>query len=534
MSTLYPSPEARLLALLPLFALIAGCGGGGSSSVATPAPVAAPAPVAVLPSCGGVSSVNDPAGGDAQAVRRAGEPVEAMTRSATLGETASPFKVRSGHSSPQPHRIALGAVASASAKRLGASADSASAGAVPQKIGFARDLLQTGSTVATAARWEWHATASGGQVAAISFASGGATGVRLGLLVRKLPAEAVLRVYAQKSATAFEVSGRDILASVSRNIATDGSTDAARTYWTPAVDGEESTLEIELPAGTSSDALALSIPRLSHIFASAVADSTSETAKIGQAASCEVDVSCSSGYSRESNATARMTFVATDGNSYLCTGTLLNDRNSTGTPYFLSANHCVSAQSEASTLTTYWFYRSASCNSGTLSASTKTLLGGATLLYASSSTDTSFMRLNSTPPTGAMYAAWDPAAPTLATTVVGIHNPGGDLQKISTGSIKAFNACTAINPLTDGYKCTVSTQASSSFVSAQWSRGVTESGSSGSGLFKTIGTSNYFVGQLYGGSSSCSNPTATDSYGRFDVAYKAALSKWLEPSTCTP
>ena len=36
-------------------------------------------------------------------------------------------------------------------------------------------------------------------------------------------------------------------------------------------------------------------------------------------------------------------------------------------------------------------------------------------------------------------------------------------------------------------------------------------------------------GQLYGGSSSCSNTTAPDYYGRFDVAFNAALKKWLSP-----
>ena len=61
---------------------------------------------------------------------------------------------------------------------------------------------------------------------------------------------------------------------------------------------------------------------------------------------------------------------------------------------------------------------------------------------------------------------------------------------------------------------------------------MTESGSSGSGLFKSAGGVNYLVGQLRGGSSSCSNPTGNDSYGRFDVAYKAALRNWLDTPAC--
>jgi len=535
MGNFFQSSESRLAALIPLFAVLASCSGGGDSAApaAAPSTVSTAVPTVVAPpNCGGLSSVNDPAA-STLSERRAGGRVEAMTRTATDDGEVSAFKPRTGLTSPQPYRIRLGR--ETAPKQLPHSVNPGSgAFGAPQQIGFARDVPQTASTMSTAASWEWHATGSGGQVAAISFSSGGATSLRLGLLVSKLPAEAVLRVYAQKSTIAFEVSGRDILASVNRNVAADGNTDAARTYWTPAVDGEESTVEIELPAGTTSDALVLSIPRLSHIFASPVADYKSDTAKIGQSGLCEVDVSCTSGYSRESNATARMSFVDTNGSSYLCTGTLMNDRNSTGTPYFLSANHCISAQSAASSLTTNWFYRSASCNSGTLNATSKTLAGGAVLLYASSSSDTSFMRLNSMPPTGAMYAAWDPSAPALQTAVTGIHNPSGDLQKISYGSILQFNICSSVHPQSDSYNCISASQASGNFLNIQWTRGVTEPGSSGSGLFKTLGSKNYFVGQLFGGDSSCSNPTGTDSYGRFDVAYTAALSKWLEAGTCAP
>ena len=101
-----------------------------------------------------------------------------------------------------------------------------------------------------------------------------------------------------------------------------------------------------------------------------------------------------------------MSFVDTDGYSYLCTGTLLNDMASSGTPYFLSAQHCISQQTVASTLQTYWFYRSTSCNSSVLNAGNVTLTGGATLLYSSVNTDTSFMRLSNTPPAGATYRTW--------------------------------------------------------------------------------------------------------------------------------
>ncbi len=64
-----------------------------------------------------------------------------------------------------------------------------------------------------------------------------------------------------------------------------------------------------------------------------------------------------------------------------------------------------------------------------------------------------------------------------------------------------------------------------------WSQGLTEGGSSGSGLFLNNG--HYLVGQLYGGSSLCGSSSGPDFYGRFDVAYNAALSQWLSPVTRT-
>ena len=128
-------------------------------------------------------------------------------------------------------------------------------------------------------------------------------------------------------------------------------------------------------------------------------------------------------WGNESLATARMVFMS-GGSSYVCTGTLMNDNDpSTYIPFFLTANHCIPTQTVASTLQTYWFYRASSCNSGSLSPSTQTLTGGATLLYASSVTDTSFMQLNSTPPAGALYSGWTANLPALNTPGTAIHNP---------------------------------------------------------------------------------------------------------------
>ena len=61
--------------------------------------------------------------------------------------------------------------------------------------------------------------------------------------------------------------------------------------------------------------------------------------------------------------------------------------------------------------------------------------------------------------------------------------------------------------------------------SMSWQSGITEGGSSGSGIF--LNDTQQLVGTLHGGSSSCDTPAGPDFYGRFDIPYQAALHQWL-------
>ncbi|WP_295957662.1 trypsin-like peptidase domain-containing protein [Rhodoferax sp.] len=498
------------MGLLAVAGLLASCGGGSDGG--SPAVCAA-----VSTTTAKSAAVNLLSGTGAQA--------ESMRQ--TAGSTASPLQ-------PRPalqvlaRAIALGDVAQA---KVAAVKPLVAQMGVPQQIGLPRDVAATGTLASTAALLQWQATAAGGQVAAISIQSGQAVGLRLGVLVKSLPASATLRVYAPGAATAYTIPAQDVLDTLARNRAAGDTSDAGRTYWAPVVDGTEATLEIELPALVSPAEVQIAIPRVSHLFSSPVLE-----AKVGNTAkaavgSCEVDVACSPSYATESNAVARMNFVS-GGAAYLCTGTLVNDATGSGTPYFLGANHCVSTQAAASTLQTWWFYRASTCSGSTPDAAATTRTGGATLLYANATTDTSFMRLADTPPTGAVFAGWSVNAPTLGDAAAGLHHPQGSWQAISSGVISSFLNCTGLMASSLDFSCSVSNQANGNFVNAQFSRGATEEGSSGSPLFETIGSGHYLVGQLYGGSSSCSNPTGSNAYGRFDVAYNAALRQWLAPSSC--
>lgn len=464
------------------------------------------------------------AAGLVQARPQAGDapdrPVAAYANQRAAGAGPAPV-ARAG----QARRIALGKLPAARlAQERAASAD---AKGVRPRIGFPRAVAALADSAAFAAQLSWETLADGGRVAAVSVESPEAAGLRIGLAVEALPRAATLRLYAQaERADAQLVTGAEILDTLAENRASGASGDAARTYWLPMVAGNEATLEIELPAGADVDAVRLALPRISHLFITPRQHAAEHATR--RAASCNLDISCQpylGAWIDYSKAVALMDFVD-GGIAYYCSGTLLADRNHSFTPYFLSANHCIDSQTIANTLETTWFYRSAACNDryGTFPGS-KTVTGGATLLYNSAATDTSFMRLRKAAPEGAVFAGWLPALPARYTGVVGLHHPTGDHQKISFGFVSDYESCRT-DPGAAVY-CESAAAADARFLGVSWQEGITESGSSGSGLWAAHEDGNhYLVGQLYAGSSSC-YATGTDTYGRFDLAYGAALKQWL-------
>ena len=470
-----------------------------------------------------LTHIADPA--YAQSFRSVPDQAESITSPVRTADDHSPVKPRRTIASPVPVSVTLDPAAQEkkSAKILAAPPPG-----TPYKIGFSRDVLQLRNAADTALLLHWQNTSQGGKIAAISITSPQATGIRLGILVHQLPGEAAVRFYAQGAETAYETSGKEVRETIKRNLDAGDRSDDALTYWAPYIKGEEATIEIELPAGTSPDTVKISIPRISHFFSSPLAAPAVQGGELvgddGDSASCRIDAACYSDWSAERKSTAKMVYTQSGG-SYLCTGTLLNDMAGSFIPYFLSANHCISQQTVASTLQTYWFYQSTACDSDTLNPGHKTLFGGATLLYASSATDTSFMRLNAAPPAGVYYAGWNSGAPVPGTAVTGIHHPHGDLQKISFGSIESFQDCTSSG--SGIFMCIESTQSLGEYIDITFTSGVTEGGSSGSGLFMTGASGHKLVGQLYGGNSSCSYPEGSNIYGRFDVAYSTALYQWL-------
>ena len=393
-----------------------------------------------------------------------------------------------------------------------------------QHIGVARQVAATATPAAVRAQLQWQATGQGGaQRAALRFRSDGAFGVRLGVQLQALPPGSTLRFYGAgpDSGDSFTLSGAELQAAMAAG--EDGIGSGTSTYWSPDFGGPETTLELELPAGADPAQLAIAVPVLSHFFIAPAQAAAQSFTKALDAGGCSIDTACRPDLDAQSRSVARLLFVD-KGNSFLCSGTLLNDAGNSTTPYLLSAQHCIGSQAAASTVTTDWFYRASSCNSSTLSPVTKRLYSGATLLYASADTDTAFMRMNGPAPAGAVFAGSYLGAVGVGTQVLGLHQPQGFAQKASEGRVQQFFNCS--NALCQSANAQVSR-----FLGVVWSVGNTEQGSSGSPLFVSLNNSNarYVAGQLLGGTSSCEAPRGTDFYGRFDVAFNTALKQWLKP-----
>lgn len=391
-------------------------------------------------------------------------------------------------------------------------------------IGATRTSESTYTAEQLAQTWVWQPTEQGGWVSALLLRSPGAYGIRLGIEVEQLPDDALLRVHSPAhSDEVFEITGLRIRHILQANLDAGDTTPDGRTWWAPESQQDEVVLEIELPPGTSKQALRIAMPRVMHIYENIwtpQAKPGEYTARLNEAGRCNVDVQCSTAMDPLRNAVARMSYID-NGTGYLCTGTLINNTGADPTPYFLTANHCIQNQTTASTLQTYWFYQSAYCNATALSPRMHTLRGGAKLLFNSFTPDISLLRLNEPPPAGAMFAAWDNAPIPVGDAITGIHHPSGDMQKISLGRITDYKNC---RPFDAQGMTSCSSHPNGQYYEVLWHQGITESGSSGSAIF----ANERVAGVLSSGQSACYAPAGKDTYARLDAVFPA-IAQWLHP-----
>jgi hypothetical protein len=410
----------------------------------------------------------------------------------------------------------------------------------PREVGVGRELPAEVSRVIDGGALSWSPTADGGQVAVATIRSAGATALRAGITVYRLPDTAEVRFFspATPNLRTVLVTGAEIGESLARDAAhRDADSEAPLLYWTPVVLGEVLGAEIYLPPGVPVEGLRVGVLRVSHLYENMVSG-VSCPLGIGMGCSdaCNLDATChESGWPNVMPGVALMTFTNEAGFSSVCTGTLMNDQDpNTQIPYFLTAEHCIAAQSVASTLTTYWFLHSNGCNGGP-GKDFKVLNGGAYLLSSVPEVDMTLLRLNGSPPDGTVMVGWDANPVALRSQVAGIHHPSGDTKKISFGYVENVQWCErpemSLPSFPEGtFWCEL--EPNGGYLRVLYTQGTTEGGSSGSGVF--LQDSKRLVGTLTGGNASCSNAAGTHFYGRFDIGYERGLSTWLAATdACT-
>lgn len=294
---------------------------------------------------------------------------------------------------------------------------------------------------------------------------------------------------------------------------------------------ERVVVELSVPIGKS-DGIELELSQVVHGYRSLLRSDmdyfAEERGPFGNSQSCNINVNCP--VAANWQVVKRSIALIVSGGNAVCSGALVNNTAQDGTPYFLTANHCLpSNTANVANWVFYFNHEAAGCagNNGPTNQS----IAGSVLRARRAGSDFALLQLNNTPPSSwnVHYAGWDRSDNQASlSSAVGIHHPSGDVKKIC---------------FEDNQPVKTTVQNTAVWYIYQWELGVTEGGSSGSPLFDQ---NQRVIGQLLGGGAACSsNPNLPnngqpDWYGRFGISWNTGTSAtqrlrdWLDPLNLNP
>ncbi|MCP3961204.1 MAG: trypsin-like peptidase domain-containing protein [bacterium] len=353
--------------------------------------------------------------------------------------------------------------------------------------------------------------ADGNMVWSGTFRSPGATGVRLHLEDVDLPRGTEIYVFDR-----YEQAFGPYSAGKGGNL------------WTNTVKGDEIVLQVHLPLSATFSLQGRDLFRVSEI--SHLGDNYSFGFSINKSFcswndSCITNAECESIPGSVQPLQDGVAYLLYDlpGGTYLCTGGLLNDTGSTGTPYLLTANHCFSNESAADSLEAYFQWTvgcGASCGSQYFPPGSVPRTVGADLLATSSTTDFTLVQLDQAAPSGSTFLGWTTAAVanSSGTNLYRVSHPSGSPQAYSEQDVNTSAGTCGGLPR-------------GNFIYSDATLGDTEGGSSGSPV---VNGSGQVVGQLYGAcgatpATSCDGDDRTVD-GAFAVTFPS-IAEWLDPGS---
>ncbi|MCK3684417.1 T9SS type A sorting domain-containing protein [Maribellus sp. YY47] len=347
---------------------------------------------------------------------------------------------------------------------------------------------------------QWYSTNSGFNVWKLTIQSAGAQSLNLIFHNFQLPEGARLFLY-------NEQEEHYLGAYTAKN------NKVSQKFAVSPVAGDEVTVQYEVPKklGTPS---CFEIASVNHDFVGIL---KSERRPLGLAGSCNVDVNCdvAGKYGELKNAVCRL---IVDGDE-ICSGTLVNNTAKDGKPYIISAAHCYDAWELAETTVYTFNYESPYC--APLDGDPGNSISGAVMKAQSDSLDFALTEMSLVPPPTyrPYYAGWN-HTDVYSDSTVSIHHPQGDVKKIAFDENKPTPSNFTVDYIPNAF-----------LKIATWEAGVTESGSSGGGLFNRNGQ---LIGTLTGGAATCIKPV-NDYFANFSVYwdYYPDSSKqvkcWLDP-----
>ena len=302
--------------------------------------------------------------------------------------------------------------------------------------------------------------------------------------------------------------------------ATDGA------HRTPLVRGDAITIELVVPSD-GRETVDLKIGKVVHGYRSLSVERDASASKAG---ACNLDIACdqSAPWRNQVRSIARYTYE-NGGDTFVCSGSLVNNTKEDETPYFLTAEHCIPDASTASTMVFYWNFQNSTCrNRGTNVNGTVTkddpadqTSSGAILRarygnvhdknQISGKPDLALVEVDDVIPDSyeLYFSGWNREGTTTSESVT-IHHPQGDGKRISfdqdptsqTGYLKNTGGTTHLRI-------------------GDWETGTTEGGSSGSPLYDP---DQRIVGVLSGGFAGCDggidDNNDPDWYGRIAPGFE--------------
>lgn len=247
-------------------------------------------------------------------------------------------------------------------------------------------------------------------------------------------------------------------------------------FWSHTITGTTMLLQVRTPVG-SGDGF-FTIAEVAHFgdnFAFAQVRQRSNAKDF-----CSYNANCVEANNGTDDSVALYTFVQRP-YVYICSGGLIADEGHSGTPYFLTANHCVSRRKVADTVETYFFF---TATNGGCDGPLEQHTVGSSIVATNRTGDFTLLRLDGSAPEGSAFLGW--------TTDEVAFSDETDLHRVShpSGAPQAYS-----EHLVDTGAGTCTSWPRGSWIYSRDTVGATEGGSSGSPV---VNNQNLVVGQLSG------------------------------------